>query len=269
MQACNIENTMKRLFISIIAAGAAIAAFSDAQFCEVIQDNGVRKGLCTSVLDRDEERSAQLNESITSEFCNTALYRNYIGYWKIQNDSLFLDSLLIHRKRGDELSKMELGSLYASLKTPSGYFVDWISDTIRIVSGKIVRYEHMSWHSTWETEEFVTVDKGIITGREAKYSKLINPRMHESDQLKIIKELDLGVIPNRIVLTLRYSGFDEEGQPTGLDISVRKGCGDSAIDERVVNAVDSAFMIHKPFPIYCINGIYETETWMLPIAKRE
>ncbi|WP_347296990.1 hypothetical protein [uncultured Bacteroides sp.] len=105
---------MKRLFISIIAAGAAITAFSDGQFCEVIQDNGVRKGLCTSILDRDEERSAQLNESITSELCNTALYRNYIGYWKIQNDSLFLDSLLIHRKRGDELSKMELGSLYAS-----------------------------------------------------------------------------------------------------------------------------------------------------------
>lgn len=71
MQACNIENTMKRLFISIIAAGAAITAFSDGQFCEVIQDNGVRKGLCTSILDRDEQRSAQLNESITSELCIT------------------------------------------------------------------------------------------------------------------------------------------------------------------------------------------------------
>ena len=59
-------------------------SLSDGQFCEVIQDNGVRKGLCTSILDRDEERSAQLNESITSELCNTALYRNYIGYWKIQ-----------------------------------------------------------------------------------------------------------------------------------------------------------------------------------------
>ncbi|MBR6746982.1 MAG: hypothetical protein IKL83_06360 [Muribaculaceae bacterium] len=260
---------MKRVFVFLFAGLVAIPAFSDGQYREVINDNGVVKGLCTSILGQDNERNTQLNESITSELRSTALYRNYIGYWKIQNDSLFLDSLLIYRTKGDDLSKMELDNLYASLKTPTGYFVNWITDTLRITSGNLVRYEHLLWNSTWENEEFVTVNRGIVTGRTSKHNKLINPQMNDFDLLKLVSNLDLGKIPKRIVLRLVYSGFDNNGQPTGLNIEVVRSCGVPTIDKRVVNVIDSAFMIHKPFPIYLIDGKYETLTWHIPINKRD
>ena len=260
---------MKRVFVFLSVVLVAIVAFPDAQFREVINDNGEVKSLCTSILGQDNERNTQLNESITSELRSTALYRNYIGYWKIQNDSLFLDSLLIYRTGRHNLTKMELGNLYASLKTPTGYFVNWLTDTLRITSGNLVRYEHWLWNSTWENEEFVTVNRGIVTGRTSKHNKLINPQMNDADILKLVKNLDLGEIPKRIFLRLVYSGFDNNGQPTGLNIEVVRSCGDSTIDKRVVSAIDSAFMIHKPFPIYLIDGKYETVTWLIPINKRD
>ena len=58
-----------------------------------------------------------------------------------------------------------IDDIYAAHRTPSGYFADWVTDTVRIVSGNLVYYRHMGWQSYWENEEFVSVKDGLIKDR--------------------------------------------------------------------------------------------------------
>lgn len=247
---------MKQLFLIGLLVATAVTALGTAQTPEQINDNGVDKELAAYLLELDSATFSRLWERIPDKPVSTDLWRRYIGHWKIRNDSLFLDSVLVMGT--DRFEPAIIDDIYSSRRTPSGYFADWVTDTLRIVSGDIVRYEHMGWASDWENEEYVTVKNGMIKDRTVYKNCVVNPIGVNYDSIKsVIDSLDLGFIPKMIVLRLAYKGFDENGNPTGYEAEVIRSSGDTVIDDKIVRAVSGSQEIFRMIPIYYIRGQYK------------
>lgn len=260
----NAFTAMKRLMLLILVGLLALAGYATAQFCERIYDGGVRKSMCSLLLELDSDAFPRIKDRLPQGFSNTALWRNYIGSWKIKNDSLFLDSVLVE-KGYDNYSPIFIDDIFAANKTASGYFANWVSDTLRVVSGEIVRYVHMGWESKWENEEFIYVENGIVKKRVCKNNRLVNKEIGEEKLKALLDSLELGEIPRRITLQVSYSDFDNEGNPTSCKIVVIRGSGDAATDNRVVAEIEKLMLTSKPLPIYFIDDKYVSDTYRIPI----
>ena len=248
---------MKRLFSVLLGVGVVVAAFATGQITERIVDNGVDKGMATCLLKLDSDTFSKLEERIPKKLTSTALWRGYIGHWKIENDSLFLDSVMVGAQGGSRFVPAALNDIYASRRTPSGYFADWVSDTLRVVSGDIMRYVHMGWKSDWENEEYVVIEGGLVKGRIMYHNRVANP-VAEGDAMKVIDSLDLGFIPKRMILRLGYQGFDDAGNPAACIAEVVRSSGDAAIDDRVVQAITTPAVMRRLVPVYYIRGRYSS-----------
>lgn len=247
---------------------SAVGAFSTGQFLERINDNEVNKGLASYLLELDSVSFSKIKERIPKGMVSTALWRNYIGHWKIKNDSLFLDSILVKDETCDTLRFIPaiIDDIYAARRAPSGFFADWVTDTIRLVSDDVVHYEHMGWESTWVKEEFVSVKDGLIKNRIEYENRVVN-QVNDYDSRKIIDSLNLGFIPGRIILKFGYQGFDENGNPTGYKVNVLRSCGDTIVDNRVARVLRDSTVIRKLVPIYYIRGEYKSEVCYLNLPK--
>lgn len=257
---------MKRFVLLILVGLLALVGFATAQICELIYDNGVRKSMCSSLLELDSTAFSMIKNRLPQELSSTALWRNYIGCWKIKNDSLFLDSVLV-RGGSDNYRPIFVDDIFATNKTASGYFANWVSDSLRVVSGDIINYIHMAWESKWASEEFISVENGIVKKRVCKNNRLVNKGI--IDELKfrsLLDSLELGEIPRRIILKVNYSNFDTEGNPTNCSIIVYRGSGDAATDNRVVTAIEKFMLTSKSLPIYYIDDKYTSYPYTIPIG---
>lgn len=258
---------MKRFFSVMLGAAMAIAAFATGQIPEKIIDNGVGKQMATNLLELDSILFSKLKKRIPIKLSSTDLWRGYIGHWKIERDSLFLDSVMIRDREGHRFVPITLDDIYASRRTDSGYFADWVSDTLRVVSGDFVRYVHTAWKSDWENEEYIVVEDGVVKDRIVYQNSIINP-VDEGEALRVIKSLDFGFVPKRILLRIGYLDFDADGKPTGCIAKVVRGSGDAAADEKVEQAINNLAVMLRIVPIYYIRGRYCSPDIYLPISAR-
>ena len=124
----------------------------------------------------------------------------------------------------------------------------------------------MGWWSNWAKEEFVSVKDGLIKNRIEYENRAVNP-VSEYDIRQFIDSLNLGFIPERIILKFGYQGFDENGTPTGYKVNVLRSCGDTIVDNRVVRALRDSTVIRKLVPIYYIRGEYKSEVRYLNLPR--
>lgn len=255
---------MKHFLSFVLVITIAVTAFGTGQFTERINDNGVDKGLASYLLELDSLSFPKIKERIPDKWFCTALWRKYIGYWKIKNDSLFLDSIITGSY--DNYITVKINDIYAARRTPSGYFADWVTDTIRVVSGEVIHYVHMGWESVWEREEYVTVVNGLIKNRIVYKNRVVNPG-NEREWYRKTKSLGVGDIPRRIILQIGCRGFDKNGTPTGYDIKVVRSCGDKNVDDNAIKAIQNANLIRHIIPVYYIRGQYKSYDMFVPIPK--
>lgn len=255
---------MKRLFSVVLGGAMVMAAFATAQITEKIVDNGVGKGMATCLLELDSVSFSNLKERIPNKLTSTALWRGYIGHWKIERDSLFLDSVMVGGREDNRFVPIAIHDIYASHRTASGYFADWVSDTLRVVSGDFVRYVHMDWKSDWENEEYVVVEDGVVKDRKVYHNRVINP-VAEGEARRVIDSLDFGFVPKRMILRIGYQDFDADGNPTECTADVVRGSGDATVDEKVVQAINDLDVMRRIVPVYYIRGRYSSPKIDLPI----
>lgn len=248
----------------MLGGAMVIAAFATGQITEKIVDNGVGKGMATYLLELDSVSFSNLKERISNKLTNSALWRGYIGHWKIDRDSLFLDSVMVGDRENNKFVPIAIDDIYASHRTASGYFADWVSDTLRVVSGDLVRYVHMGWMSDWENEEYVVVEDGVVKDRIVYHNRVINP-VNEGKARRVIDSLDFGFVPKRMILRIGYLDFDADGKPTGCTAEVVRGSGDAAADEKVVQAINDLAVMRRIVPVYYIRGRYCSPEIDLPI----
>lgn len=165
----------------ILVGLLSLVGFATAQFCELIYDGGVSKYMCSLLLELDSTAFPKIKDRLLLGMTSSALWRNYIGCWKIKDDSLFLDSILVCQG-SDKYRPIVIDDIYATNKTPSGYFANWVSDSLRVVSGGIIKYVHLGWASKWENEEFIEVENGIVKNRRCYNTRVVNKGIRE-DQI--------------------------------------------------------------------------------------
>ena len=99
------------------------------------------------------------HEQREQEWGKTSLWRGYIGHWEIENGMLYLCS--IWREKGGDISPNEIPELRKYCKNGK-CAATWFSDTLCVVSGKQVFYEHMGFNRHYEHEDFIIVKRGKV-----------------------------------------------------------------------------------------------------------
>lgn len=262
---------MRTLLSLILIAASVMAAYSTGQYTEDIIDNGVSKGMATLLLESDSATFALLRSRLPERFPSTTLYRKYVGCWEIKNDSLFLDSVLIMNPTSQtpRFIPLHIDDIYASRRTGPRYFADWVTDTLRIVSGDFVRYDHSGWSADWEHEEYVTVVNGRVKNRTVYENRRVNPRENENRVIiQAVSNAGFCDFTGRVVLRVQYTEFDDAGHPTQCDLSVVRGTGDSITDASIAETARKLFLQNDLLPIYYIRGRYESVLWNLPLRGR-
>lgn len=264
---------MRTLLSLILIAISVMAAYSTGQYTEDIIDNGVSKGMATLLLESDSATFALLRSRLPERFPSTALYRKYVGCWEIKNDSLFLDSVLIMNPTSQtpRFSPLNIDDIYASRRTGSRYFADWVTDTLRIVSGDIVRDDFfIEWSSDWEHEEYVTVVNGLLKNRTVYENRLVNSfENNKTSWFQAFQNVDFGDFSGRIILKAQYTEFNDKGYPTQCDLSVLRGSGDSNTDVRIAEQAKKILLQDYLLPIYYIRGHYKSDMLNIPLDGKK
>ncbi len=103
----------------------------------------------------------------------TALWRGYIGSWKIEASRLYLTSLegnlvsdyvledgeYVHRQRQDPLKHIFPGHV-------GRVFAYWYSGTLYCPLGKMTENVHAGFASQYQGELQIHVEKGVVVGEE-------------------------------------------------------------------------------------------------------
>lgn len=173
---------------------------------------------------------------------------------------------MLVREGSDSYRPIFIEDIFAANKTASGYFANWVSDSLRVVSGEIVRYIHEGWDSKWENEEFIAVEDGIVKKRVCKNNRMVSPGIDDMNLKLLLDSLDLGEIPRKMVLQVRYSDFDAEGNPVSCRIIVNRGSGDSANDDRIVTAIEEFMLKSRSLPVYYIDDEYTSYPYIISVS---
>jgi hypothetical protein len=87
----------------------------------------------------------------------TGLWRGYVGTWDIQDGHLYLIALNGRLKDGTEAN---VATLFPD--SPERVLAYWYSGKLRVPQGKLLRYIHGGYGSTYEDDLFITIEKGVV-----------------------------------------------------------------------------------------------------------
>lgn len=116
--------------------------------------------------------------------CSTALWRGYVGLWRIQDGKLLLVDVYVCGERTRSIKgtifKNQDGEIYA----------DWFTGELFIERGKMIKYNHSGYDRYYETEIVVNVSEGNIQ-TEKEYTNGIRPddKRFPGDINKIVAEI--------------------------------------------------------------------------------
>ena len=97
---------------------------------------------------------------------SSACWRGYVAIWTIENDSLFLTRIISCHKGENfcqDSKDGDLSAMFGERFKNNRVFADWYSGEIIKPSGRLIRYIHMGYASTYEFENRYKIDNGIIS----------------------------------------------------------------------------------------------------------
>lgn len=95
----------------------------------------------------------------------TALWRGYVGTWEIVDGRLYLIGL--EAILGDG-GKASLATLFPAF--PDRVFAHWFSGRIRVPQGKLLKYVHGGYGSTYERELFFDIERGVVVDTRLQHN---------------------------------------------------------------------------------------------------
>lgn len=125
-----------------------------AQVSETLILNGQKTKMCACPL--DGFLAANTKRWNFAANCS-ACWRGYIGTWEIVDKRLYMKSIEGKLTTGQEAS---LETLFPG--NPDGAFAHWFSGTIRCPQGKILKYVHGGFASTYERDLFMEFRRGVL-----------------------------------------------------------------------------------------------------------
>lgn len=161
---------MKQIIITFIAWTTIVLSVSaTGQEGEQLFWKGANYQMLTCPL-YDCHAFDNLGKKLEEECSSTSLWRGYIGHWEIENGMLYLSS--IWTKKEGKILPNDIPELRKYCKNGK-CAATWFSDTLRVVSGSRISYEHMGWNRYYEHEDFIAVKQGKVVSVKRMENKLI------------------------------------------------------------------------------------------------
>ncbi|NLL29178.1 MAG: hypothetical protein GX259_10315 [Bacteroidales bacterium] len=111
---------------------------------------------------------------------STDCWRQYIGIWKIENDSLFLIGL----KDCCNYETIPLEKVFAKAEMQNGkIFANWYSEKIKAGFGKKIGFSEVNWEYTYEK----TIEIKIVFGKIKKIEVQVKEPKTISDEKEMEK----------------------------------------------------------------------------------
>ncbi|MDO4510432.1 MAG: hypothetical protein Q4B68_01270 [Bacteroidales bacterium] len=149
--------------------------------------------------------------------------------------------------------------LFKSHKTGSGILADWVSGDIRVVSGKIVRYEHMGFLSVFENEDIYTLKNGKVMAHRHFDNKRVTNVNTELAILELEQHI-LNLHPEyrgTVGGTAEASDINAEGNLKKVKITIKTH--PKGISKKSLTALIEEYMLkHPPFDVVYVRGEYES-----------
>jgi len=132
-----------------------------AQAMEKIFINGGKRYMASEPL---AAYLATLKERPKFFFPDTGCWRGYYGTWEIKENKLYLIDLECYTADLEKrvMSKHGMDFLFPMQKR---VFAEWFTGELRIPEGDMLNYVHMGYESKYEIDSFISIEKGIVTGK--------------------------------------------------------------------------------------------------------
>ena len=203
----------------------------------------------------------------------TSLWRGYQGHWCIENDMLYLDHIVtdsegtLYAKDIPELRKYCKNGRVAAT---------WFSDTLRVVSGKQVFYEHMGFNRYYEHEDFIAVKQGkVVSVKRVENKLLIKGKMDDQRELgQFLADLGKQLHKRypeerrRILTQVKYCNFGLMMMPTDVEVtfpSDENAPHNKAVEKEIKEKLANYILANKILPLYYLKGKIKQTPWTLPI----
>lgn len=90
--------------------------------------------------------------------CSTALWRGYIGLWKLENNELILIDVFACGDRDESIREK-------IFPNKERIVADWFSGELSIQHGEVIKYNHSAYDRYYEEETVVTLESGFKTNQ--------------------------------------------------------------------------------------------------------
>lgn len=146
---------MKRTLLFLLAMAAALPAWATAQAPEVLKFEGNTYSINTNPL--EPWLAAHPRALPKSEVISSGLWRGYIGTWAIRDGTLFLEDVRI--LTSDDRDRSVMKEMFpGGAPQPAA----WFTGNLIVPTGKLVKYVHMGYGSTYASYMIATVSKGTV-----------------------------------------------------------------------------------------------------------
>ena len=191
--------------------------------------------------------------------CSTALWRGYVGLWRIESNRLFLVDVYVC---GDKNRSIK-DQIFTGKDTE--IFADWFTGDLFIEKGKIIKYNHSGYDRYYEMEIVANVNGGIIKN-EMEFENGVVPsdnrfsRDPKDIQAEIHKRIDWDRLPklpkdNKLFLTLK---FDGQGKISEWEIN-------GEIEKEYKDEIESIIKTFPTIQVFYSRGQPINEELVIPI----
>ena len=135
-----------------------------AQFTEVLHYKGEQLSLRTHPL---SDYFGQMGVFPEFQDKSTACWRRYVGHWEILLDRLYFVDISATYLDGREVT---VESLFPGFQ--DRVFAHWYSGVLTIPQGKMTKYVHMGYLSSYERDLFIAVENGVVVDTHTRINNI-------------------------------------------------------------------------------------------------
>lgn len=279
---------MKKIVFALIFVGFTLSAFATGQECDVAYFNGQKWYLMGRPVEHDSVLYHSLLKYLPDDRgTSTANWEGFVGYWSVKKGYLVLDSImvrivvdgkLVDTRIQDNVMRKVFAKYYYKNKAIVAL---WVSGRIRLAQGEMIYYEHAAWNRNYETEVFLTIEKGKITDRKTYHNRIVRDGFHfgydsvaESIRDGYVKYLrgkfhQLDTMEGKIYFKVTHFEVDTLGNLLNVSVQQLKN---PFVQFPNISNLEQDFKQYlmglRPWKVYLINGKYGffSDFWMIPIV---
>jgi hypothetical protein len=278
---------MKRLLLCLPLLFLALFAHATGQSGDVLFIDGARWELLGKPIDLDATLYHDLKAVLPEDRpIETSNWDGYTGYWSIQQDVLYLDSVRceyydakIRGMKGKSIPSNTLLRVFKDYVDGDRIVANWLTREIRVATGKMIYYQHTYFERNYEEEMMLSIVKGKVTGRKEYHNYIVEgfsfdkKNQDNHDELREMFPLHIERYPElaseeRIVFRVKQARVDAEGNLVECEVKVLKPNDNPLLAAEIAESLKA----YHPWRVLFINGEYSAkgiEGWIIsyPIGK--